>query len=1116
MKTIRKIVGLFAAIAFTAVPFASNGQIVGSHAYLIGDHVEIGVNSFGHEGAPTLAGSHERGVGANPFGFVANPQLDGWTEYDGDFFTPGTPENGFGFEYGGTRYYSNAASAGGATAVTSAGITDYTVDGDCIYVTVEGTAGPSVSYSVVYKLVTSDLFYTTTVTVTNTSGADIPDFYYYRNFDPDNNQTIGGTYTTTNTIVNQPTAICDKAVVSAEQSTPWDSYVGLGAIGNQFRVCYGGFSNRDASDLWDGISGTFTWAEGSVNVADQAISLSYKIDNLAAGATESFSFVVILDSDQVEAALDNLYFFDYSGGLGGPASACSPVTDTVETCAGIPVTINISGPGLDAYDWVWTPDTGLDTDIGTDIVASPSSTTTYTATGTPSGGTCLTEDIELEIVVEINLGPQIEIIDPGPQCDIFDLTTLTVNDVNSTPGTTTTFHGSIPSGPTDMTDVWPSTTMVSGDIVYVMIADPSSGCYDVQPVLIDFSGSEAAGADNSISLCGEDGESVDLHDLIEPGANVFGSFTETTSSGQFNPATGVLDVSGLDGTYIFTYTVAGTPPCSDDEATFTVNVLAQPNADFHYEVGGLSSEDGFSSACIVSTIDMINESTVPAPGTITGFNWVFGDGGTSSSSDPSYNYSADGTFVIALTVTSNDGCVDTHYEPITIYDNPVLNITSNDPSCFGFNDGSVTVNTSGGSGTYTFEIEDGDGTNLNGTSNTANTLTSGWYYVFVDDGTGCTGEDSVFLEEPGPLDADLIIMDPLCYGDASGVVMVDTVYNIVGPNNAVSYFWSPNPAGISGLGADSSYNMPAGDYTLTINDENGCSNVIDFSLENPPALEFSQFGHDPAYCRQFGYQSGNGVVFAAAMGGTPDYTYEWENLETGDVTSATTWGGLNPGTYQMTVTDANGCTLIQTVEMDSLNPIADFEMNSPQFGQTYEGTLPVEVDFTNLSENFANPNNPNADTTFFWNLDHNNTSWYISDNYNEDIDTVYGISGTYEVCLVAINKNGCTDTTCKELIVYDPIDFKPVNIFTPNGDNKNDVFTFEYKSLSIMEFECVIVDRWGVKVGELTTITDSWNGTDMNGSVCADGVYFYTYKAVSFDGTEFEGQGTVTIVDSQK
>ncbi|MBK9593405.1 MAG: hypothetical protein IPO32_18540, partial [Crocinitomicaceae bacterium] len=58
----------------------------------------------------------------------------------------------------------------------------------------------------------------------------------------------------------------------------------------------------------------------------------------------------------------------------------------------------------------------------------------------------------------------------------------------------------------------------------------------------------------------------------------------------------------------------------------------------------------------------------------------------------------------------------------------------------------------------------------------------------------------------------------------------------------------------------------------------------------------------------------------------------------------------------MTMTDDNGCTLVQIVTVDSLNPVADFEMTSPQFTSNYEGTAVVNVNFVNQSLYYANPN----------------------------------------------------------------------------------------------------------------------------------------------------------------
>ena len=86
------------------------------------------------------------------------------------------------------------------------------------------------------------------------------------------------------------------------------------------------------------------------------------------------------------------------------------------------------------------------------------------------------------------------------------------------------------------------------------------------------------------------------------------------------------------------------------------------------------------------------------------------------------------------------------------------------------------------------------------------------------------------------------------------------------------------------------------------------------------------------------------------------------------------------------------------------------------------------------------------------------------------------------------------------------------NIFTPNGDGINDEFTFEFRSSSIAELSCVIVNRWGLKVGEFNAVTEGWDGTDMNGDPCNDGVYFYIYEGLSDNSTKIDGQGTVQLL----
>ena len=94
---------------------------------MIGEYIEVGIDQNGAEGTDDLAGSNSRGGGcaSSYFSYVANPQMDGWVNYDGDFFTPGSPENGFGLDIGGLERSNNALPCGGGLEEIPGAITDF-------------------------------------------------------------------------------------------------------------------------------------------------------------------------------------------------------------------------------------------------------------------------------------------------------------------------------------------------------------------------------------------------------------------------------------------------------------------------------------------------------------------------------------------------------------------------------------------------------------------------------------------------------------------------------------------------------------------------------------------------------------------------------------------------------------------------------------------------------------------------------------------------------------------------------------------------------------------------------------------------------------------------------
>lgn len=547
-NTKMKIFKIVFVLCFTTCISSVYAQLNANGAYLMGNSVEIGINNNGHEGTFDIAGSHARTtstIAATIFGFVANPQLNAWATWDGDFFTPGDPENGFGIEINGANFSNNAS---GLLNQIPGTLSNYMVDGDCMSVEWNGTIN-NVGVQIIYRLVANDLFYTTEVNLTNNTGADLTDVYYYRNVDPDNNVTInGGAYDTQNTIVSQPApAGCQKALVSATQSAPWNSYLGFGAIGDQFRVTYGGFTNRSASDIWNGLGGLTNTVASSAN-ADQAISLGYKINTLTAGATESFTYVVVLDATQIDQAFNSLLFFDYVGGFGGAVSQCALIEDTVLTCPGLPVNITLNGPSVSEYTWAWTPTTGLSAGTGVSVDAAPFVTTTYTVTGTPISA-CITSNATMYIVVDVTGGGATAGPDSTGLICNDPLSGILVSDYLSAfaaPGGVWTETTAIASGQFDpLSTGFSGAGLATGDYTFMYIT-PLSGMCPEDTAIVTITVSEpivTAGADSTLTICLNSPNQTLSTFLV--GADTFGTFEDISATGQFDPLTTVFDPTGL-------------------------------------------------------------------------------------------------------------------------------------------------------------------------------------------------------------------------------------------------------------------------------------------------------------------------------------------------------------------------------------------------------------------------------------------------------------------------------------------------------------------------------------------------------------------------------------------
>ena len=231
------------------------------------------------------------------------------------------------------------------------------------------------------------------------------------------------------------------------------------------------------------------------------------------------------------------------------------------------------------------------------------------------------------------------------------------------------------------------------------------------------------------------------------------------------------------------------------------------------------------------------------------------------------------------------GC--TASNPFIINDPAVLvasTVVDSNVTCNGFLDGGATASATGGIGAYTYAW-----------SNSAITasitgVAAGTYTVTITDNNGCTDTQTATITEPTSIIAATVVDNNVsCNGFSDG----GATASASGGTPPYTYSWSntATTAAITGV--------IAGTYTVTVSDNNGCTDASSITV-NEPVILTALIGLDSnVSCNGFS----DGGATASATGGTTPYTFAWNN-------SATTAGitGVVAGTYTVTITDNNGCT----------------------------------------------------------------------------------------------------------------------------------------------------------------------------------------------------------------
>lgn len=279
-------------------------------------------------------------------------------------------------------------------------------------------------------------------------------------------------------------------------------------------------------------------------------------------------------------------------------------------------------------------------------------------------------------------------------------------------------------------------------------------------------------------------------------------------------------------------------------------------------------------------------ATVTAAGGISPYTytWSPSGGNAASAALPAGAYT--------VTIRDVNLCLLTHTFNFT--QPPVLTATTSQSNilCFGAATGTAAISVGGGATPYTYSWIPSGGTGF-----TATGLTAGVYTVTARDNNSCTVGGTLTITQPPQIIVSAATTSILCNGQTNG----SATLTVIGGVPSYAYTWSPT--GGNGVTATS---LPAGTYSVQVQDANGCSVTPTLAIAGPALLSSTLV---PANVTCFGLN--NGTAIFNVTGGITPYTYSW----TPGSASTSSLSSLSPGVYSVIARDANLCASSHTFQI---------------------------------------------------------------------------------------------------------------------------------------------------------------------------------------------------------
>ena len=798
--------------------------------------------------------------------------------------------------------------------------------------------------------------------------------------------------------------------------------------------CTDGWSTiNSCSDL------IFTGGSSSGNIATL---------NVPGGATEFYLSHNGLEAGSRISLLD-CFVPATAGGGGGPV--INPITD-ISVCSGesVPASNFTSTPSGSTFNWT-NSNTGIGLAasgagntpafVATNSTSTPI-TSTITVTSPPSGSGCGTvTSSPVTYTITVNPPPTFTITSTDPSCGNSDGGIViapgsgsTITEYSIDGGTTTQPGGTFPN---------------LGAGSYTIYIKDNNGCETTGTVPVELVNSGST-TDPSFTLTDFCEGTTNLATGIATSGGTFSIISPLGDGATIDASTGAI-TNGVGGTtYTIEYETGGACSASTTE---DVTVNASPT----YTVATTNPSCGATDGVIVIS---------PGTGfTITDYSI---DNGITKQTGGTFSNLGAGSYTVY--VKDNNGCEATGPASLNVSGSPTItNVSSTDASCIA-NDGTITVSASGGTGTLSYNLNTGQ-TSSNGIFTG---LPNGNYVVTVKDANGCIVTQSVTVgKASNPTLTIVNSNDVSCFGESDGSATV----NATGGTASYTYNWMP-----TGGSAATAAGLAPGTYTVSVVDGSGCTNQVQITIAEPSGIIINKV-ITPSDCGQ-----DNGAIALTVTGGTGNYTYAWDP----NVSSTNQATDLAIGSYEVTVTDDNGCTKTASYTVPLGN---SFYIEAiPESATILQGASVS----THL---FIDPN-----------ITVDNILWTPASGLSctDCKDPIASPDYTTTYIVTVTDENGCKSTdTVKINVILPCADVFVPNTFSPNADGLNDLQCVIGECIVSLDF--IIFNRWGEAIFHSIDQKECWDGT-FRGKPVQSGVYIYKLKATLENGQKIEQSGNVTLV----